>query len=313
VLVVFCIASALGASDDFAELAKLYSYDRSVPVDVKARELLRRAEYRVFEISYANPKSGRTTGYLVAPVTTGRKPGIIWMHSGGPVSRMGDAALMAEAGAVSLLVNPPGPPAPSGNDPEGWRDYYVQAVIGLRRAVDVLCGRADVDCRRIGFVRHSFGAMMGAFATSVDTRFRAAVFEVGLLGMSIHIAHSSDPWAESLRREMGDGLPHFLQVISTVDATHYVGHAPRIPKLFQSAYFDHPAVPREASESFFQAATDPKQLNWYDTGHDVDSIGAIADRANFLGVALGLEGIGTVLQHSLGVKQSKPAKIHPPD
>ncbi len=43
------------------------------------------------------------------PVKSGRKPGIIWMHSGGPISRMGDATLMAEAGAVSLLVIAPGP------------------------------------------------------------------------------------------------------------------------------------------------------------------------------------------------------------
>jgi pimeloyl-ACP methyl ester carboxylesterase len=300
-LAAFCLASALCASDDFSEAAKLYSYDRSISLDFKARELWNRREYRTFEISYANPKSGRTRGYLVSPLRPGRKPAIVWMHSGGPTSRMGDAVLMAEAGAVSLLVNPPGPPGPSVKDPEGWRDHYVQAVIGLRRAIDVLSARADVDSSRIGFVGHSYGAMMGAVATSIDNRFRVAVYEVGLLGMSIHIAHSSDPWAESVRQEAGQGLNHFLQVISIVDAAHYIGHAPQIPKLFQSAYFDPPAVPYEASEAFFRAATDPKKLNWYDTGHDMDSIRAIADRANFLGKALGLKEIKRVLQHNLGM------------
>ncbi len=301
-LAAFCIVPALWASDDFSELAKLYSYDRSIPLDFKAREILSRRDYRTLEISYANPKSGRTEGYLVIPLTPGRKPGIIWMHSGGQVSRIGDAVLMAEAGAVSLLVNPPGPPAPSAKDPDGWRDYYVQAVIGLRRAVDLLCARADVDCNRIGFAGHSYGAMMGAVATSIDNRFRVAVYEVGLLGMSIHIAHSADPWAEWVRQEAGEGLKHFLEVISIVDATHYIGRAPRMPKLFQSAYFDHPAVPREASEAFFRVATDPKQLNWYDTRHNVDSIRAIADRANFLAKALELKGMKRVLERNLGVQ-----------
>lgn len=300
VIVAFCWVGTLVASDNFAELATLYRYDRSAPLDVKVNERLSRPRYRIYEISYANPKSGRTQGYLVIPLGPGRKPGIIWMHSGGPISRMGDAVLMAEAGAISLLVNPPGPPAPSAKDPEGWRDFYVQSVIGLRRGIDVLAARADIDATRIGFVGHSFGAMMGAVATSSDNRLRVAVYEVGLLGMSIHIAHSSDPYAEWVRQEAGDNLSRFLQVISAVDATHYIGHAPAIPKLFQSAYFDAPAVPQEASKAFFQAAREPKKLSWYDTGHDVDSIAAIGDRARFLGNALGLKDINRVLQHNIG-------------
>jgi len=80
--------------------------------------------------------------------------------------------------------------------------------------------------------------MMSAVAASIDDRFRAAVFEVGLLGMSIHIATSPGPWAEGVRKELGNQLPHFLEVISVVDAKHYIGRAPAIPKLFQSAWYD---------------------------------------------------------------------------
>jgi cephalosporin-C deacetylase-like acetyl esterase len=297
---VFCWAGTLLASDNFAELATLYQYDRSIPLDIKVNDGLNRQRYTIYEISYANLKSGRTQGYLVIPRGPGRKPGIIWMHSGGPISRMADAVLMAEAGAISLLVNPPGPPAPSAKDPEGWRDFYVQSVIGLRRGIDLLAARTDVDKTRIGFVGHSFGAMIGAVATSVDERFRVAVYEVGLLGMSIHIGNSSDPWAEWVRQDAGDGLSHFLQVISVIDATHYIGHAPAIPKLFQAAWFDAPAVPHEASRAFYQAASDPKKLNWYDTGHDVDSIAAMSDRAKFLAKALGLKEINRVLRHNVG-------------
>ncbi len=295
------LCAASGFCDDFSQAAKLFSYDRSVPLDVKSHELLKRSEYSVFEITYANPKTGRTPGYLVTPSKPGRKPAIVWMHSGGPISRLGDATLLAEAGAVSLLALPPGPGNLTPKNPEGWRDYYVQAVIGLRRAIDVLCARADVDCSRIGFVGHSYGAMMGAVATSIDNRFRVAVYEVGLLGMSIHIAHSPDPWAASVRQEAGEGLNRFLQVISEIDATRYIEDAPPIPKLFQSAYFDPPAVPHEASEAFFRAATGHKEIRWYDTGHDVDSIRAIADRANFLGKALGLKNLKRVLHRNLSM------------
>jgi hypothetical protein len=77
--------------------------------------------------------------------------------------------------------------------------------------------------------------MMGAVAASIDTRFRCAVFEVGLLGMTIHIATSPGPWAEGGRKKLGDQLPHLLDVISVVDAENYIDRAPAIPKLFQSA------------------------------------------------------------------------------
>jgi len=62
---------------------------------------------------------------------------------------------------------------------------------------------------------------MGAVAARIDNRFRAAVFEAGLLGMSIHIGTSPGSWAEGVRKELGDGLPHFLEVISVVEAKNY--------------------------------------------------------------------------------------------
>jgi|SRR5579862_6212779 len=98
---------------------------------------------------------------------------------------------------------------------------------------------------------------------------------------------------------MGAGLPHFLEVISVADDKHYIGHAPAIPKLFQSAWYD-PGVPHKDAEDFFQAATEPKQLKWYDTGHDIDAIGAMADRARFLGETLRLEKIDRVLRAEIG-------------
>jgi hypothetical protein len=52
------------------------------------------------------------------------------------------------------------------------------------------------------------------------------VFEVGLLGMSIHIGTSPHPWAEGIRKALGKDLPRFLEVTSVVDDKHYIGHAP---------------------------------------------------------------------------------------
>jgi dienelactone hydrolase len=180
----------------------------------------------------------------------------------------------------------------------------IASVVALRRAVDVLEAREDVDRGRIALVGHSFGAMMSAVAASIDPRFKAAVFESGLLGMSIHIGTSPHTWAQGMRKELGTGLQHYLEVISVVDASHYIGHAPAIPKLFQSAWYD-PGVPHEDSTKFYEASTGPKKLSWYDTAHDIDDIGAIADRARFLGKALGLAGVDAAIKKKTGIGKKR--------
>jgi fermentation-respiration switch protein FrsA (DUF1100 family) len=136
-------------------------------------------------------------------------------------------------------------------------------------------------------------------AASIDSRFRAAVFECGLLGMSIHIGTSPGSWAQNARKELGSGLADFLKTISVVDAKNYIGHAPAIPKLFQSAWYD-PGVPHKDAQDFFKAATGPKELKWYDSGHDIDDISASADRARFLAKALDLPNIEPVLEGKVG-------------
>jgi len=295
-----CILLADAAcAQTFDELTALYRYDRAAALDVKETEMSSRAGFKLYSISYALPKVGRISGFLVSPDGAGRKPAIVWMHSGGPIQYLGNAVLMAKAGAVSLLVGQAeGTP---GGTPEQARDQLITDIIGLRRAADLLETRNDVDPARLALVGHSYGAMMGAVAASIDSRFRAAVFESGLLGMSIHIGTSPGSWAEGVRKELGGGLPHFLEVISVVDAKNYIGHAPAIPKLFQSAWYDT-GVPHKDAQDFYQAASEPKELKWYDTGHDIDDLAAMADRAQFLARSLRLKNIEHLLREKINLR-----------
>jgi dienelactone hydrolase len=291
IAVLLIVSAGLVGAQTPDDLAGMYKYDRTVPLDIQMTETAARNGYKLFSISFALPNAGRMGGFLIAPIRPGRKPGIVWMHSNGAIRFLGNAVLMAKAGAVSLLVAEA--EGLKGGTAELARDQLIADVIGLRRAVDVLQSRVDVDPSRIAIVGHSSGAMMGAVAISIDDRFRAAVFEVGLLGMGVHIATSPGSWAQGVRKELGDQLPHFLEVISVVDDKNYIGHAPAIPKLFQSARYD-PGVPLKDSEDFFNAASPPKELRWYETGHDVDDPGAISDRVRFLAKSLrlgSLEGL----------------------
>lgn len=52
--------------------------------------------------------------------------------------------------------------------PEYDRDIYIQTVVDLRRGVDLLLSRSDVDPKRIGFLGYSFGAHAGAILAGVE-------------------------------------------------------------------------------------------------------------------------------------------------
>jgi dienelactone hydrolase len=298
-LLLFCAAASAQSvsTKSFTELKQLYEYDRAAPLELKLSQRDSRNGYTLYDVSFALPKGQRTDGFLAVPQGRARKPAIVWMHSSGALAWLGDAILLAQSGAVSLVIN-----APDSNGqktPEGDRDAMIAAVVALRRAADVLEARDDVDPHRMAIVGHSFGAMMSAVAASIDPRFQAAVFEAGLLGMSIHIGTSPHPWAQGMRKELGAGLAHYLEVISVVDDAHYIGQASAIPKLFQSAWYD-PGVPHEDAVKFFEAASGPKEMKWYDTAHDIDDIAAMVDRARFLAKALGLHGAEAVIRAKAG-------------
>jgi len=102
-----------------------------------------------------------------------------------------------------------------------------------------------------------------------------------------------------MRQQLGDGLEDFLKTIAPVDAVHYIGHAAPTALLFQSARFD-PGVSEQESLDFFNAGSEPKQLRWYDTAHDVTDIAAISDRARFLAEEMKLDAIDAVLRRKTG-------------
>jgi fermentation-respiration switch protein FrsA (DUF1100 family) len=109
---------------------------------------------------------------------------------------------------------------------------------------------------------------------------------------------------QGVRKQLGEGLTHYLEAISVVDAAHYIGYAPAIPKLFQSAWYD-PGVSHEDSIKFYEAATGPKALKWFDTAHDIDDIGAIADRMRFLAKALELASADAAIGTKAGISQRR--------
>lgn len=60
-----------------------------------------------------------------------------------------------------------------------WRDFIIAAGKDLKRSIDYLETRPDIDTQRLAYFGLSNGALVGPIMTVVDPRFRASVLVSG--------------------------------------------------------------------------------------------------------------------------------------
>lgn len=262
-----------------------FEYDRSAPIDYQEKLISTSGGVRIYDSSYASPKGGRVRAYTVAPDRSGRFAGIVWQHGGGQSRNwfLPDAVALAKSGAVSILMDAPGnrPPEMRGPIPqdnvESFQQEMIQVVVDARRAYDVLAARPDVDRNHIGYAGLSFGAMMGGSLAGTDNRFKTFVLICGLEGFARHYKFSQHPAIVGIRERMKpEDLQRLLSAAEPIDAKNFIGKA-SAPLLFQAARFD-PGVSESDTKDYFAMAPQPKELTWYDSGHDLNDPQAFADR-----------------------------------
>jgi dienelactone hydrolase len=219
---------------------------------------------RVRELSYAAP-GGRVPAILAAPTSNARHPAVIFMHgSGGSrTDFLPSAALLATKGIVALTITAP---YEVDGDTDGTlasaRRLAIRNVIDLRRAIDLLEARDDVDPDRIGLVGYSRGAQAAVVTAAVEDRLRAVVVQAARARASR--AYASPP---------------------ELDAIRYVAHLPPARALFQGATVDEIVPPADMRE-LIRRAREPKRAKWYPTGHGFDA-GAFRDQVAWLERVLG--------------------------
>ena len=301
-------ASRSASAEEIEELRKLYEYDKSLPLKAEQTVLYELDGARVYDVTYDSPRGGRVTAYLVTPAS-GTQPcaGIVFGHwgAGTRTEFLPEATLYARTGAVSLLVdNPWVRPSPWRKslkqvaDPDNDREAFIQAVIDLRRGIDLLSAREDVDAKRIAYAGHSFGAQWGAILSALESRLVTCVLVGGV------------PDAESIYRDGPDAdlvelratVPKeqqeaFLKALAPTSPIKFVAHS-KVPLFFQFAryeqYFDRPAM-----ERYYAAAVQPKEVKWYHTGHDLNDPAALVDRSQWLRTKIGIGDVRPLLKAGL--------------
>jgi hypothetical protein len=92
-----------------------------------------------------------------------------------------------------------------------------------------------------------------------------------------------------------------LALIAPFDTVHYIGHAAPASLLFQSARFDI-GVTEQESLDFFNAASQPKQIRWYESGHEMgNDPSVVKDRVEFLSKQLSFPSALPLLLKEMGL------------
>lgn len=269
----------------FEELRPMFNYDRELGLDVEETSVEHKNGIAVHDISYASQANGGVPAYLVRPPGTGPFPGVIFVHPapGNRATFLDEAIMLAKQGALGLLVEAPWARGEAWGrtlgQPESDRGAFINIAIDLRRAVDLLISRPDVDANRIGYAGHSFGALFGGVLSGVETRIQAFVLLAGT-GSFTDIAVLSMPFLQ------GEALEAYRQAMTRIDPIYYVGHAAPSALLFQFGLQDE-AFPREKVEAFAEAGSEPKLVKWYDADHYLNDE-ARSDRIEWLRTRLGL-------------------------
>lgn len=277
---------------------KIFSYDASKPLNYREAETqMLPGRERIIEISYDSAKIGRVPGYLVLPRGKGPFAAIIYMHwgQGNKGEFLSEAVDMAARGlAVSIMIDAPywrpDVPRPAkGKEAESERDGYIQMVVDLRRAVDVLMKRKDVDPNRIGYVGHSLGATWGGPLAAVEKRIKVFVLMGGLPKVPpdwdddsfyARVQRASVPRAE-FDKEAG--------VMKSYQPENFVANTGPAKIYFQWAKYDL-FISRRSAEEYFKAVGGPKEQRWYLTSHEFNDTASRNDRINWLVHVIGPHG-----------------------
>jgi dienelactone hydrolase len=238
-------------------------------------------------VSYASVAPGRVDAFLVAPPGEGKFPGVIFVHPG-PGNRytfLEEAIQLARHRAVSLLIDAPWSRGAAWGrtmgEPGHDLEEHLKTAKDLRRAIDLLAARPEVDAERMAYVGHSFGALFGGILAGVDKRLNTCVLMAG-------VGRFADVAALNMPQLQGTALEHYGQVMAPIDPLYYIQFAAPAPLLFQFGLQDH-SFARDKFIEFAAAGSEPKAVKWYNADHYLPDPAARRHRLEWLRVHFNLD------------------------
>lgn len=270
----------------------LFTYDENAPLDIQEVSHRREEGATIIDLRYASPKGGRVPATLVIPDGVGPFAGMIYQH-GMPATRqhlIPGAVTYARMGAVVILIDAPfARPEHGSAEPltftEQDRREQIQLIVDLRRAVDLLLSRSDVDPQRLAYVGISYGGAMGGLLSGVENRIKGYVLQVGDGGLLTHFTGVEDrDWWQAKPEEVRQQWAAWMWPVEPI---HYVACASPAELLFQNGTLDQMVPPADALR-YQNAGSEPKTILWYQNGHGL-GVAAGRDQAEWLSKVIGID------------------------
>jgi dienelactone hydrolase len=250
--------------------AFLYRYDAHTPLQIESRRVRHGSGLVRERLVFSSINLARVPALLTYdPATPAPRPVLMIQHgimSSKDDPRLGDlAAAWASYGFACLTIDAPlhGERAAGAFDvlslltqPYTGMRFVVQNVIDLRRTVDLIESRPDLDERRIAYVGFSMSTFLGVQFVAMEPRVRAACLALGGAGL-FHVLASTVP-----RERRGDQEI----VASLVDPLHYAGLIAPRPVLQVNSETDQ-IVPAALGHMLFGALAEPKRVIWFNGAH----------------------------------------------
>jgi dienelactone hydrolase len=274
--------SSSAPSPTFSTLTAQFDYDRGAPIDLLSGEPELAAEITVRSVTFASPKGGRANALLFVPAGAGPFPAVVMMAGSNqaPASFRTTALDLAKRGAIVLVADQS--QTRSGHTPlfaftSAERDEFVQTVVDVRRAVDVLTARSDVVPERLAFWGFSHGAFIGGILAGVERRITSYVLQSGAGADYLRTA------APQRLRE--PALSGYLATIVSVDPNLYVAHASPSAVFLQNGARDRTYTAAGVA-AWQDAVSEPKKVATYEADHALDAT-ATSDALAWLALRIG--------------------------
>ena len=303
---VILLASAALMQEPFGQMVHRWDYDKSAPLNIRQAGVRDRDGVKVYDISYSSPvgdrsaavgpNGGLVTAYLVVPPGKGPFPAVIYGHWCMPGSDkrnrtefLDEAIVLAHSGVISLLPDHVTVHPGFVEDDTPLNDNQiaveVQQDVNLRRGVDLLIARGDVDASRIAYVGHSCDATAGGFLSGIEKRFKAFVIMAGDLSDEVDKTTKA---FEEYRQKIGPAkVDAFMAKYPWMDPGKYVAHSAPASMFLQYAT-DEPFLNGDTAKRYLEVVAEPKKLKVYDAPHALNAE-ATRDRLKFLAEQLSVK------------------------
>ncbi len=268
-------------------LMKPFEYDKRAPLNARWQELPGSPFYNLYKIVYESKNGEKVPALYYEAKPVGRKrPCIIMQHgySGNKTDVKSFGLLdIVRAGYNVFAIDAQyhGERSVKGKDifsADIGSDAkaIVQTVVDLRRGVDLLETRKEVDPKRISYIGVSMGGILGSIFAGVDQRVKAPVLVVGGGDWKTLVNESEIGPARYLRFLEKNGqiesVDKLAERMKYVEPLNHVWRISPRPVLFINNTTDK-IVPVSTNKLLQAKAREPKKIVWLNgvpgdpTGH----------------------------------------------